>query len=55
MVIGHSFGGKVGLAYAEYLSQSSHALQAVWLLDSSLDAKKQVSQHEVLDTIQMCS
>jgi pimeloyl-ACP methyl ester carboxylesterase len=54
MVIGHSFGGKVGLAYAEYLSQSSHALQAVWLLDSSLDAKKQVSQHEVLDTIQMC-
>lgn len=54
MVIGHSFGGKVGLAYAEHLSRSSHALQAVWLLDSSLDAKQQASQHEVLDTIHMC-
>ena len=49
-VIGHSFGGKVALAYAA----ESDTLKQVWSLDTSLDAQKQASQNEVLDVIQMC-
>ena len=50
-VIGHSFGGKVALAYAHTYSS---ALQHVWALDSSLDAKRQTSQNEILDMIRLC-
>lgn len=54
-VIGHSFGGKVALAYARALSAgpvgtkpAGHTLRQVWTLDSNPGAQEPSPDHEVL-------
>lgn len=44
VVIGHSFGGKVGLQYAEAAS----GLQQLWVLDSNPGAQQATEDHEVV-------
>ena len=55
-LIGHSFGGKVALQYAAYLSQNSlsNALECVWTLDSPLAADLRPGHGEVARVIEAC-
>lgn len=48
VVIGHSFGGKVALAYARDYGAAPSALQEVWTLDSNPGAQEPSPDHEVL-------
>jgi pimeloyl-ACP methyl ester carboxylesterase len=54
-VVGHSFGGKVALAYARALSRaekpSGNVLRQVWTLDSNPGAQEPSPDHEVLRVV----
>ena len=55
VVLGHSFGGKVALCYATH-PQLTPLLspEAVWTLDSPLDAQIQPSQSDIVRIIEFC-
>ena len=47
VVVGHSFGGKVALIYAQRATVGSGVLRDVWVLDAPPGAARQTSDHEV--------
>jgi esterase len=53
-LVGHSFGGKVSLAYAARSSAAGRPLHTLWTLDSPLDATFQPGQREVLSVLEAC-
>jgi esterase len=53
-LVGHSFGGKVSLAYAARSSAAGRPLHTLWTLDSPLDASFQPGQREVLNVLEAC-
>ena len=53
-LVGHSFGGKVSLAYAALTSAAGRPLHTLWTLDSPLDASFQPGQREVLSVLEAC-
>ena len=54
-LIGHSFGGKVALAYGAKVGAAGQALKALWTLDSPLESAPRPGHGEVAQVIEVCA
>ena len=55
LLIGHSFGGKVALAYGAKLGASGAPLRSLWTLDSPLESAPRPGHSEVAQVIEVCA
>lgn len=55
VLIGHSFGGKVALAYGAKVAAQGAPLKALWTLDSPLEASPRPGHGEVAQVIETCA
>lgn len=55
VLIGHSFGGKVALAYGAKVGAAGNPLRALWTLDSPLDSAPRPGHGEVAQVIEVCA
>lgn len=55
VLIGHSFGGKVALAYGAKVGATGQPLRALWTLDSPLESAPRPGHSEVAKVIEVCA